>query len=167
MDKIQQLANYINQSHSMVAITGAGISLAGGGITYSQLAHTVHPGDFESDNFLRSYVKAMHSYKPSFSHYALRDLEAAGKLTGIITTNEDCMHTMAGSENVAVIQGGFQINRCSECGRHYDGYEIWEQEDLPRCESCGGRILPWELYSTSAFGRKVYRKQGNGFQRPI
>ncbi len=110
MDKIQQLADYIDQSHSMVAITGAGISLAGGGITYSQLAHTVHPGDFESDDFLRSYVKAMHSYKPSFSHYALRDLEAAGKLTGIITTNEDCMHTMAGSENVAEIQGGFQIN---------------------------------------------------------
>ncbi|MCD8325868.1 MAG: hypothetical protein LUC90_04030 [Lachnospiraceae bacterium] len=63
----------------MVAITGAGISLAGGGITYSQLAQTVHPGDFESDDFLRSYVRAMHSYKPSFSHYALRNLEAAGK----------------------------------------------------------------------------------------
>lgn len=36
MDKIQQLADYIEHS-SMVAITGAGISLAGGGITYSQL----------------------------------------------------------------------------------------------------------------------------------
>ena len=57
------------------------------------------------------------------------------------------MHTMAGSQNVAEIQGGFQINRCSNCGRHYDGYEIWDQEDLPRCESCGGTILPWELYS--------------------
>ncbi len=148
IDKIQQLADYIDQSHCMVAITGAGISLAGGGITYSQLSKTVRAsGGFDSDDFLRSYVKAMHSYKPSFSHYALRDLEAGGKLTGIITTNEDCMHTMAGSKNVAEIQGGFQINRCSECGRHYDGYEIWEQEELPRCESCGGRILPWELFS--------------------
>ncbi|MCD7842941.1 MAG: hypothetical protein LUG56_10780 [Lachnospiraceae bacterium] len=36
MDKIQQLADYIEHS-SMVAITGAGISLAGGGITYGQL----------------------------------------------------------------------------------------------------------------------------------
>ncbi|MCC8065781.1 MAG: hypothetical protein LIO94_01570, partial [Clostridiales bacterium] len=27
------------------------------------------------------------------------------------------------------------------------GYEIWDQEELPKCESCGGRILPWELYS--------------------
>ncbi len=149
VDKIQKLADYIDQSHSMVAITGAGISLAGGGITYSQLSRTVRSGSggFGNDEFLRSYVKAMHNYKPSFSHYALRDLEAAGKLAGIITTNEDCMHTMAGSKNVAEIQGGFQINRCSKCGRHYDGYEIWNQEELPKCESCGGSILPWELYS--------------------
>ncbi|MCC8103671.1 MAG: hypothetical protein LIP11_15950 [Clostridiales bacterium] len=118
MDKIQQLADYIDQSHSMVAITEAGISLAGGGITYSQLSRTVRSGSggFGSDEFLRSYVKAMHNYKPSYSHYALRDLEAADKLTGIITTNEDCMHTMAGSKNVAEIQGGFQINRCSKQG---------------------------------------------------
>ncbi|MCD8380298.1 MAG: hypothetical protein LUC95_08310, partial [Lachnospiraceae bacterium] len=67
VDKIQQLADYIDQSHSMVAITGAGISLAGGGITYSQLSKTVRAGSFGSDEFLRSYVKAMHSYKPSFS----------------------------------------------------------------------------------------------------
>ncbi|MCD8398556.1 MAG: hypothetical protein LUD12_15515 [Lachnospiraceae bacterium] len=148
MDQIQQLSDYIDQSHSIVAITGAGISLAGGGITYGQLFFkTVLHGILGRDRFLRSYVKAMHSYKPTFSHYALRDLEAAGKLIGIITTNEDCMHTIAGSKNVAEIQGGFQINRCSKCGRHYDGYEIWEQKDLPRCESCGGRILPWELYS--------------------
>ncbi len=148
MDQIQQLSDYINQSHNIVAVTGAGISLAGGGITYRQLfSKTILRGILGRDRFLRSYVKAMHSYKPTFSHYALRDLETAGKLIGIITTNEDCMHTMAGSKNVAEIQGGFQINRCSKCGRHYDGYEIWEQEDLPRCESCGGRILPWELYS--------------------
>lgn len=146
-DKIGQLIDYIEQSNQMVAITGAGISLAGGGITYRQLSKTVRPGGLGSDSFLRSYVKAMHSYKPTFSHYALRDLEAEGKLIGIITTNEDCMHTMAGSKNVAEIQGGFQINRCSKCGRHYDDYEIWEHEELPKCEVCGGSILPWELYS--------------------
>ncbi|MCD8015237.1 MAG: hypothetical protein LUG99_19090 [Lachnospiraceae bacterium] len=117
MDQIQQLADYIEQSHSMVAITGAGISLAGGGITYSQLfSKTILRGIFGRNSFLRSYVKAMHNYKPTFSHYVLRDLETAGKLIGVITTNEDCMHTMAGSKNVAEIQGGFQINRCSKQG---------------------------------------------------
>ncbi|MCC8162011.1 MAG: hypothetical protein LIO86_02295 [Lachnospiraceae bacterium] len=51
MDQIQQLADYIDESHSMVAITGAGISLAGGGVTYSQLSQTVRQGSFGSDNF--------------------------------------------------------------------------------------------------------------------
>ena len=79
MDQIQQLSDYIDQSHSLVAITGAGISLAGGGITYGQLfSKTILRGIFGRDRFLRSYVKAMHSYKPTFSHYALRDLETAG-----------------------------------------------------------------------------------------
>ncbi|MCD7886187.1 MAG: hypothetical protein LUG44_00990, partial [Clostridiales bacterium] len=92
-DKIQQLADYIDQNHAMVAITGAGISLSGGGVTYGQLSRSIRPGGFGSDRFLRSYVKTMHHYKPSPSHYALRELEEAGKLIGIITTNEDCMHT--------------------------------------------------------------------------
>lgn len=143
-DIIQQFADYIEQADRIVAITGAGISVSGGGITYTQLSRL----RFKSgSDFLRSYVDAMFHYKPSCSHYALRDLEEERKLIGIITTNEDCMHTIAGSKNVAEIQGGFQINCCKECGRHYDSYEIWNQAELPRCEVCGGEILPWELYS--------------------
>ncbi|MCC8130688.1 MAG: hypothetical protein LUC38_06465 [Oscillospiraceae bacterium] len=146
-DKIQQFAKYIDDSHAIVAITGAGISISGGGVTYSQLSRSLRPGGFESESFLKSYVKTMHHYKPSLSHYALADLEREGKLIGVITTNEDCMHTIAGSQNVAEIQGSFQINRCKDCGKHYDGYEIWNQDELPKCEACGGTILPWELYS--------------------
>ena len=147
-DKVQKFAEYIDNSRGIVAITGAGISISGGGVSYSQLSRAIHPGgSFESESFLKSYVKAMHHYKPSLSHYALADLEREGKLIGIITTNEDCMHTIAGSQNVAEIQGSFQINRCKDCGRHYDGYEIWNREELPKCDSCGGTILPWELYS--------------------
>ncbi|MCD8378943.1 MAG: hypothetical protein LUC95_01150 [Lachnospiraceae bacterium] len=50
-------------------------------------------------------IETMFSCQPSFAHYALEDLEKEGKLTGIVTTNVDCMHTIAGSENVAEIQG--------------------------------------------------------------
>ncbi|MCD7733084.1 MAG: hypothetical protein LUH56_06555 [Oscillospiraceae bacterium] len=146
-DKIQKFAEYVDNSSGIVAITGAGISISGGGVTYSQLSRNLRPGGFESESFLKSYVKTMHHYKPSLSHYALADLEREGKLIGVITTNEDCMHTIAGSQNVAEIQGSFQINRCSDCGKHFDGYEIWNKDELPKCDSCGGTILPWELYS--------------------
>ncbi|MCD7770195.1 MAG: hypothetical protein LUH36_08810 [Oscillospiraceae bacterium] len=151
MDKIRQLSDYIDQSHAAVAITGAGISVAGGGVTYGQMIFSRRGmgsrRGSDASSFLPTYLETMFSYHPSFAHYALRDLEAEGKLTGIITTNVDCMHTIAGSKNVAEIQGSLQVNCCEGCGRHYDGYEIWEGEELPRCPACGGSILPWPLYS--------------------
>ncbi len=148
MDKIQQLADYIDRSGSIVATTGAGISVGGGGVTYGQMRFSSR-GRRGSDagSFLPTYLETMFSYQPSFAHYALADLEAEGKLTGIITTNVDCMHTIAGSKNVAEIQGSLQVNCCAKCGHHYDGYEIWKQDELPRCAACGGEILPWPLYS--------------------
>jgi len=150
MDKIQQLADYINRSNSIVATTGAGISVGGGGVTYGQMRTARRGGGrwgIGAGSFLPTYLETMFSYQPSFAHYALAELEAEGKLTGIITTNVDCMHTIAGSKNVAEIQGSLQVNCCAQCGRHSDGYEIWKQEELPRCEACGGEILPWPLYS--------------------
>ncbi|MCD7885264.1 MAG: hypothetical protein LUI87_16415 [Lachnospiraceae bacterium] len=151
MDKILKLADYIKHSNSIVAMTGAGISVAGGGVTYGQMIFSGRGGMRRSgdsySSFLPTYLENMFSYQPSFAHYALADLEAEGKLIGIITTNVDCMHTIAGSKNVAEIQGSLQVNCCSKCGRHYDGYVIWKQEELPKCEACGGEILPWPLYS--------------------
>ncbi|MCD7755652.1 MAG: NAD-dependent protein deacetylase [Firmicutes bacterium] len=151
MDAIQQLADFIDRSHAAVAITGAGISVAGGGVTYGQMIFSRRGFGFwrssSESSYLPTYLETMFSYQPSFAHYALADMEAEGKLSGIITTNVDCMHTIAGSKNVAEIQGSLQVNCCSKCGRHYDGYEIWKQDELPRCKDCGGEILPWPLYS--------------------
>lgn len=164
VDQIQQLSDYIDHSSSIVAVTGAGISVAGGGMTYWQMALSnrragVRPGSGGSyQSFLPTYLDNMFSYQPSFAHYALADLEKEGKLIGIITTNVDCMHTIAGSRNVAEIQGSLQVNCCSGCGRHYDSYEIWKQEELPLCKSCGGEILPWPIYSHVGLWEEDVRK---------
>ncbi|MCD8010864.1 MAG: hypothetical protein LUF34_08815 [Lachnospiraceae bacterium] len=163
MDQIQQFAEYIDRSSSIVATTGAGISVGGGGVTYGQMIFSRRGRRRGADegSFLPTYLETMFSYQPSFAHYALADLEAEGKLTGIITTNVDCMHTIAGSKNVAEIQGSLQVNCCSGCGRHYDGYEIWKQDELPRCETCGGEILPWPLYSHIGLREADVRKARN------
>lgn len=153
IDKIEQLCNYIDSSNAIVATTGAGISVSGGGITYGQMRFSsprrggLRGFGGEDDTFLSSFRDSMFHYQPSLSHYALRDLESENKLIGVITTNVDCMHTKAGSKNVAEIQGSFQVNCCENCGRHYDNYEIWNHEELPHCEVCGGQILPWPIYS--------------------
>ncbi|MCD8370661.1 MAG: hypothetical protein LUC94_10135 [Clostridiales bacterium] len=167
IDQIQQLADYIDHSSRIVAITGAGISVAGGGMTYWQMAlsnrragATPRSGD-SYRSFLPIYLDNMFSYQPSFAHYALADLEEEGKLIGIITTNVDCMHTIAGSKNVAEIQGSLQVNCCSRCGRHYDSYEIWKQDELPLCEACEGEILPWPIYSHVGLWDVDVRKSQN------
>ena len=150
-DQIKELASYIRQSHKIVATTGAGISVGGGGVTYGQMrfsTRTARHGTGEGyASFLPSYLETMFSYDPSYSHHALKELEDEGRMLGIITTNVDCMHTIAGSKNVAEIQGSLQVNACEKCGKHYDGCEIWKKDDLPICEKCGGQILPWPLYS--------------------
>ncbi|MCD7954601.1 MAG: hypothetical protein LUG93_02350, partial [Lachnospiraceae bacterium] len=122
-DKIRQLSDYIDQSSNIVATTGAGISVAGGGVTYGQMRlanrGTARRRSSQDghNSFLPTYLETMFSYQPSYAHYALAELEAEGKITGIITTNVDCMHTIAGSKNVAEIQGSLQVNCCSKCGR--------------------------------------------------
>lgn len=146
-DQIEQLAQLIDKSNNIVATTGAGISVAGGGKTYGQMLFSGARPGMKSKDFLPAYVANMFHYNPSFSHYALKELEEEGKLLGIITTNVDCMHTIAGSKNVAEIQGSLQINCCPKCKCHYDGYEIWNEDKLPVCEKCGENILPWPLYS--------------------
>ncbi len=154
VDKIQKLSEYIDRSSKIVAVTGAGISVAGGGMTYWQMHFSNRRAGVASpragggySSFLPTYLDNMFSYQPSYAHYALAEIEKNGKMLGIITTNVDCMHTIAGSKNVAEIQGSLQVNCCSKCGRHYDGYEIWKQDELPLCEQCQGEILPWPLYS--------------------
>lgn len=163
MNKIQQLSDYINQSQHIAAITGAGISVAGGGVTYGQMVFSNGLRRFgkSTKDYLPTYLDNMFSYNPSFSHYALADLEKEGKLIGIITTNVDCMHTIAGSKNVAEIQGSLQVNCCEHCGQHYDNYTIWKKDELPVCEKCGGQILPWPLYSGISLWQPDVQKARN------
>ncbi len=153
-DQIEELARALDASNNTVAISGAGISLAAGGVTYSGMASRSGGGNMMSrdpqaryDAFYRSFLSSMFEHGPTFAHEALAELEAEGKLQGIITTNVDCMHTMAGSKNVAEIQGSFQTNVCTECGEWTYGYEIWNEGKMPSCPHCGGMLMPYNIYS--------------------
>ncbi|MCD8307514.1 MAG: NAD-dependent protein deacetylase [Clostridia bacterium] len=149
-----QLKEYIDNSHNAVAVTGAGISYLYGmrrlkmsvgrmnaGRIFSADYVRKHPEDFYAimrDSFLdATFVKG-----PSKVHLQLAELEKQGKLCGIVTQNLDCLHTIAGSKNVAEFQGSFQDNVCVDCGAHYTDYNIWNQGHMPRCTKCGAPIMP-------------------------
>ncbi len=152
-DQILELYNAIEESGFTVAITGAGISISAGGVSYAGMAARGGGGmrsgspDHMYRSMYRVFMEPAFEHGPTVAHRALARLEEMGKLQGIIKTNEDCMHTMAGSQNVAELEGSFQVNTCENCGyRNYD-YEIWNQGHMPTCPKCGGMMLPYNIYS--------------------
>ena len=53
--------------------------------------------------------------KPNKAHLKLAELEAAGKLTAVITQNIDGLHQAAGSKNVLELHGSIHRNYCMRC----------------------------------------------------
>ncbi len=157
-NQVMKLQQYLEQSRYTVAITGAGISFSAGGLNFdhSNLEELMPLASEEtlkeeSDKYYRildkAFLHSMFQIGPSIAHRALTDFEQRGMLQGIITTNVDCLHTMAGTKNVAEIQGSLGINKCMKCGRHYDDYKIWNHGQVPRCRECGEVIWTFPFYS--------------------
>ena len=156
-EKVALLQKLIDTSRYTVAITGAGISVASGIMAFAGMNFPVVM-QMTSVTVLKStpehyykmarkaFLGPMFENGPTVAHQKLAQLEQQGKLQGIITTNIDCLHTLAGSKNVAEIQGSFSVNKCLKCGQHYDDVQIWNHGKCPRCESCGGVVGAFPVY---------------------
>ncbi len=152
-----QLKEYMDASHKAVAVTGAGISYMYGMRRFKMTVGRMNAGRVFSADYVRkhpedfygiirnSFLDATFVKGPSKVHRQLAELEKQGKLYGIVTQNLDCLHTLAGSENVAEFQGSFQDNVCVDCGEKYTDCRIWDQGHMPRCTKCGGPIMPATL----------------------
>ncbi len=153
-EEIEKLYEALEKSSFTVAVTGAGISIPAGGVSFAEMLPHMGPAIMGKRNpermyksLYKTFLKAGFENGPTIAHRALAKLEEMGKLQGIITTNEDCIHSMAGSKNVAELEGSYQVNTCEDCGyRNYD-YKIWNQGHMPTCPKCGGIMLPYDLYS--------------------
>ncbi len=171
-EQIEQLKDIIKKSRHAVAITGAGISFSSGGMSFDD----TNPEGMRrmmilgSEEGLRNqpeeyyaaldeaFLHSMFAVGPSPAHLALARLEEQGTLAGIITTNVDCLHTMAGSKNVLEIQGSLQVNQCVDCGAQYNDYTIWQQGKVPECPACGGKIWPFPFYTNVGLDQAAVRK---------
>lgn len=158
MTERETLCQWVDKSQRMVFLGGAGVSTASGipdfrsahglyqqkkqGLSYEEmLSHDYfihHTAAFY--DFLRN-VMLYPDAKPNGAHYALAQLERAGKLQAVITQNIDGLHQMAGSKNVLELHGSELRNTCQSCGKQYGMEKILESQGIPRC-SCGGVIKP-------------------------
>lgn len=155
--QIETLRYFLDHSHFTVAITGAGISVPAGIMAFAGMNFPVVM-QMTSVTVLKTspehYYKMAHKAflgpmfenGPTLAHRKLAELGNRGLLHGIITTNIDCLHTLAGSRNVAEIQGSFGVNKCLGCGQHYDDVQIWNQGKCPRCRKCGGVVGAFPVY---------------------
>lgn len=157
-EKINKLQEMIDESNSIVFFGGAGVSTESGipdfrstdGLynqTYKyppevMVSHTFYTQ--RAEEFFEFYKDKMICLeaKPNKAHLKLAQLEAAGKLSAVVTQNIDGLHQAAGSKNVYELHGSVLRNYCEKCHRFYDVNYILDSKGVPVCEDCGGRVKP-------------------------
>jgi len=160
--EIERLAELVRGARSVVALTGAGISVpsgipdfrsAGSGL-WSKVdpMQVAHIDAFRNDpvGFWRFYGERFATLAdklPNGAHHALVRMEREGMLDGVITQNVDMLHRKAGTRELIEVHGSIASCSCPACGR---GVALEEArrliaEDphgLPRCERCAGPLKP-------------------------
>jgi NAD-dependent deacetylase len=156
-----RLARLIEQAESVVALTGAGISVPSGIPDFRSagtgLWETVDPMKVAHiDAFRRDPVSFWSYYgrrfdtlddkRPNRAHAALVELERAGLLTAVITQNIDRLHARAGTQNLIEVHGSISHSICLVCGLRYELEDVrrrmrGDAEGVPRCE-CGQPLKP-------------------------
>ena len=114
------------------------------------------------EEFFDYYRKNMdaRAAQPNPAHLKLAEMEASGRLEGVITQNIDGLHQKAGSKNVQEIHGTIWKNHCVSCREEYDVNFVFDStEVVPHCPKCGrivrpdvtlyGEYLPQPAYSSA------------------
>lgn len=158
-EALAKAAHLVRRSRTVIALTGAGVSVASGIPDFRSPgglwerhdprevatveALTRRPGRVWA--FMLDVIAVLGPARPNPAHEALARLEAAGRLAGLITQNIDGLHQAAGSRNVVEFHGGVRRYYCMGCGREHDPAAALRlgEADIPwRCEDCGGVVRP-------------------------
>ena len=172
-DWMETLQRWVDESSSIVFFGGAGVSTESGLPDFRSVDGLYHQHYAEPPETILSHSYFMHNTEgfyrfyrekmlfpdaqPNEAHRKLAQLEAAGKLTAVVTQNIDGLHQKAGSKTVYELHGSVSRNHCTRCGRFYTLEEVMAAEGVPRC-ACGGVIKPdVVLYEESLDSGVLYR----------
>jgi NAD-dependent deacetylase len=157
-----RLAESIRAARSVVALTGAGVSVPSGipdfrspgtglweRVNPMEVAHIdvfhEHPERFWA--FYGERFAALADKQPNAVHRSLVDLEAAGLLDGVITQNIDMLHRRAGTRELVEVHGSIEFCTCLQCGAQVTLAEARErlaadERGVPRCTRCAVPLKP-------------------------
>jgi NAD-dependent deacetylase len=159
--RIDKLAGLIRSASSVVALTGAGISVPSGipdfrspgtglwaNVDPMEVAH-IDAWREDPERFWGFYGQrftTLEGKQPNGAHDALVELERMGLLDAVITQNIDMLHRKAGSATVVEVHGTIEHSSCLACGAQYPLDEVRERiadspAGVPACD-CGEPLKP-------------------------
>jgi NAD-dependent deacetylase len=161
-DSPAALAELIRSAGSVVALTGAGISVPSGIPDFrspgSGLWENVDPMEVAHiDVFRRDPERFWHFYgnrftalrdkRPNGAHAALAELERRGALEAVVTQNIDGLHRAAGTQDLIEVHGTIGTSSCLACGERVELEEVRARlaaaaDGVPRCAACGAPLKP-------------------------
>jgi NAD-dependent deacetylase len=160
-DEAARLAALVRASGSVVALTGAGISVPSGIPDFRSpgtgLWESVDPMEvahidvFRADpkrfwHFYGRRFQALEDKRPNRAHQALVEMERAGLLDAVVTQNIDRLHARAGSRELIEVHGTIAHSSCLRCGSRYPLAEVRDRQaadpdGVPRCD-CDSALKP-------------------------
>jgi NAD-dependent deacetylase len=156
-----RLAELIRDAGSVVALTGAGISVPSGipdfrtpgtglwaNVDPMEVAH-IDVFRTDPERFWRFYgerFQTLEGIEPNRAHAALAELEHAGLLDAVITQNIDRLHARAGSRELVEVHGTIARSLCLQCRAGYVLADVRARQAadagrIPRCD-CGAPLKP-------------------------
>ena len=156
-----EVAELIRGAGSVVALTGAGISVPSGipdfrspgtglwaNVNPMEVAH-IDVFRRDPQRFWRFYgdrFQTLADKRPNGAHAALAALESAGLLDAVITQNIDRLHARAGSRQLIEVHGTIAHSSCPACGVRYPLADVRERQagdaaGIPRCD-CAEPLKP-------------------------
>lgn len=154
---LAETAAALRVAGKVVALTGAGISVASGIPDFRSpggLWTIFSPEEYATiEVFKRDPAKAWELFRalgkvlvdkePNAAHRALAELEDLRLLAGIVTQNIDNLHQQAGSCRVFEIHGDHQHLQCLRCNSLMPvAADLYRATTIPLCEHCGTPLKP-------------------------
>jgi NAD-dependent deacetylase len=156
------LAELVLSADSVVALTGAGISVPSGIPDFRSPGtglwekvdpmEVAHIDAFRRDpvgfwSFYRERFATLAERAPNGAHQALVWLEERGLLDGVITQNIDMLHRSAGTRELVELHGSIASCSCPGCRASLTLADVRLRVDddpqgVPRCEACGAPLKP-------------------------
>jgi NAD-dependent deacetylase len=157
----ERLAALLRDAGSVVALTGAGISVPSGipdfrspgtglwaNVDPMEVAH-IDAWRRDPERFWRFYGHRFHvldGKEPNGAHRVLVELESRGILDAVVTQNIDGLHRKAGTRRLIEVHGTIDWSVCLTCGARYPLDDVRERleadpQGIPRCD-CARPLKP-------------------------